>query len=336
MPCRRFLSRLLLAAALTPCATADVLTVRSKEHPGRFVGFEDGQFLFLSEIGEATKYARTVVESLALDAPCEVRMVRASKTAPESALLHGYKQSKFTVELNGTRLDVPGMQVKRMEVGLAAPAGPFGAGGAASADVPGPRPPADVSSLEKAGDLTPAQKGALDRYRRVRQEYEAFIAKSTALVAEMEKATGARRESLLDALRQRKNEEQPLVRRLESAEAALLAVLPRGGAGGANAAARNAGAAAGPAAGHAQRSGPLPAVAEGQVVLLDLGDLERLPNLNHDQSAALRQYSAAKGQYLKTESAADAAQPGDLDAAARRLRDAQAAVLKAFPGLKFE
>jgi hypothetical protein len=193
----------------------------------------------------------------------------------------------------------------------------------------------DLSALEKAGGLTPAQQAALDRYRRARQEYDAFLSKSTAMVTEMEKATGARRESLLNALRQRKNEEQPISRRLESAEEALLAVLPKNSGG--SRAAGEAGGAAGQPAGHAAaRGSDLAAMPEGQVVLLDLGDLERLPNLKHDQSAALRQYNTAKSQYLKAEGAEDTAQPGAMDAAVKALKEAQAAVLHAFPGVKFQ
>jgi hypothetical protein len=309
-----------------PCAAADVLVVGSKHHRGQFAGFRDGGFFFTNEAGETTKYTRSAVNSLTLETPCEVRMFRVNKAAEETAVLQGYKRGNFALDMDGAQRQLPGLHVKSMETARSAdPA----AGGS---DAPRVRAAIDISALENAPSLTPQQKEALDRYRQARRAYEAFVAASTAAVEEMNKATGALREALLNDLRQRKGEEQPITQELRAAEKALWDAFPRPAKD-----TRDGAVGQGQAPGGAVRRATVPALPEEKVVVLDLRELERMPDLSREQSEALRRQAAARGEYLRLVNLApDVVKPEEISVAIKTLKEAQNSVFTSFPDVKFE
>jgi len=183
---------------------------------------------------------------------------------------------------------------------------------------PKPKRRIDISALEKRNDLTDQQTSVIRRYRAVRMKYDAFVAKSSAMVAEMDDARGKRREDLMDSLRRRKDAEQPLKRDLENATAALLAAFPdplpdagdpERGDGGQPA---------------EQGKTRIPEIGEDEILLIDVAGLKG-PSLSREQASAIKTYEAAKRRY----------QAADADAkAVAGLQDAQSILLKAFSGLK--
>jgi len=73
---------------------------------------------------------------------------------------------------------------------------------------------------------TPLQVKAYNRYKTAKVAYDAFLTKSTEMVKALDKATGQARENLLNKLRLRKNEEQPITIEMKKSQAELLAAFP--------------------------------------------------------------------------------------------------------------
>jgi len=319
----------IIAAALGASCRADTITIRSREQKGEFQGYENREFLFRADAWTDLREPRTAVQKLVLDPPRDVDLVLGSSA--EAATLVAYEQSRFVVEQKGARREIAGMLVKSITVRAAAPAA---AGGSGGAEEPEARRALDISAFEKA-DLTPLQSAALARYKTARARYDAFLAQSSAMVAMMDKAQGAKREEILNALRLRKNEEQPVVRELEAAEKALMAAIPQGtvlrekaepAAGGADA----------PADAQA-KAASMPEAGDGNVVIIDTASLEASPGINANQRAAIAGYKQASAAYLRVSETAGGAgeAAAELEAAAGQLQKAQKALLGAFPDMTF-
>lgn len=295
-------------------AHADVLTVGTRRHQGSFEGFEAGQFLFRTAAGQIIRQSRPTVRSLQCDAPRPVKLLRANRRDEETVNLLGYANARFAIEAKGCEESVFGMHVRSIELRWV-PGNGRGREGR-----PKPARQIDLVALEARDDLTAEQARVLRRYRAARTKYDAFVAQSSALVSEMDRATGKRREDLLDSLRRRKDAEQPLKRDLEAATAALPAAFPDPPAEPD----RKQNAEAHQPAG-AERT-EVPKVGADEVLLIDVSDL-RGSSLTREQELAVRNYEAATRQY------ADAA-PDKERAAIAELKQAQTGLLKAFPGLK--
>lgn len=327
-----FLAVLAVLAVSRTC-TADVLYVGTKKYHGTFMGYDDGQFVFQPMFDTAARYARTSVRRLALDIPVQVRFTRADRRGTQDAVLLGYEKSQFSIEHAGKKENLFGIRVQKMLV-RDTPKAPTHAG---HEDGPRPKRRVSISALEKQ-ELSPAQRAVVNRYKTVRGRYDAFLAESTHLVTQMDRSTGKRREDLLNRLRLRKNQEQPLLRDLERAEGALLAscsnLLPAEG----RPARRETGSSTQKPGGPPEGD-PLPEIDEDPVmILIDVTGLEKMPDLTHTQFTALQHYKTAKAGF---ERATQHESGDDPDGAAAHkqpvtvLRAAQRRLFEAFPGLTF-
>jgi hypothetical protein len=146
------------------------------------------------------------------------------------------------------------------------------------------------------------------------------------MVAEMDAATGVQRERLLDALRRRKAEEQPIAVELTAARAQVLTVFPD----------------------HANEPAPVPAntaaslpdivfyvpdAGDNEVLVLDTRVLTEGVQISDEQERAVRRYNEAVERYR--ESAAAAVDGDESNGTAEvGLLDAQQELLKAFPSVK--
>jgi len=203
---------------LSPLASrGDTIVIGTKTHTGTFEVYEKGRFIFRTAEGKLLKQNRTSVRRLTLDTLKAVRLVRSGKKQSEEATLVGYDKTKFTIKQAGRKQTLFGARVERILV-MQAPK---------PLRVVAKRPRIAVEVLEDMESLSPEQAAALDRYKAARRRHDDFLEESSRLVSEMDGTTGKKREQLLDILRRRKNDEQPILRELEQAEAALLAVFPK-------------------------------------------------------------------------------------------------------------
>ncbi len=221
LSCRRSIAGFILCSSLT-LATADTLNLGAKSYDGTFDGFEDGRFLFRTAEGREIKEPRSSVRKLNLTEPRQVALTRTSKREPDKLTMTGYENGKFAVKADGKESTIPGMQVRSITVEMDFQA--FGA--MEQADTPRPVQPIDISGLTARQDLTAEQTAVLKQYQAANGKYNAFLTESSALVEQMDKATGAKREALLNVLRRRKAEEQPVKRDLEISRTALLKAFP--------------------------------------------------------------------------------------------------------------
>ena len=90
----------------------------------------------------------------------------------------------------------------------------------------------DVSGLEGRADLTDAQNAALERYKAAKAKYSGYVSESSRIVAEMDRSRGQHRERLMDELRLRKQDEQPVKNEYRAATSALMSQFPGLAAGG--------------------------------------------------------------------------------------------------------
>lgn len=294
--------------------SADVLTVGKRSYSGAFEGFRKRQFLFRTTEGRLLKQDRGAVRSLRLDEERPIRWQRLGRKEPEDGRLVGYDKARFTIKSGRRKEAVLGMHVQSMSLRWAA------RNGGEHEGRPRPERRIDLPALERRPNLTPTQVNVLRRYRSVRRQYDAFVAESSALVAEMDRATGRRREGLMDVLRRRKDKEQPLKRSLEKATAALLAAFPDPfpQAGETEESARPAPEKPAPTEG--------PRLAEDEILLIDVSGLKGFV-LSREQSTAIGNYEAAMRRYRS----ADAEAQGQAIA---ELKEAQTALLRSFPDIK--
>lgn len=326
-----FVRGIVLAFLLLPlvASRADVLVVGAKSHQGTFEGFERDQFLFRKRNDELLRQDRATVGKLTLDAPRRVTYQQLGRKTAVSAELLGYAAPTFTIRQGGANRDILGMQIRQIDMVY------MGEGSTRSEDIPRPRTVLDLAGVANRTDLTAGQRAALNRYRTARRAYDTFVDKSTALVSELDRSAGARRDQLLVMLRQRKQDEQPLTRALEGAEAALLAVLPlshemekpSGASTGRTTASSSGGSMAPPET-------AIPGLEEGEVLLLDLTGVEKTKGLSRMQVEAIAEYKAARARYERI-TAADGEDRGNARIRALAgMREAQEILFRAFPGLK--
>jgi len=309
-------------------ARADVLNLGTKEHEGTFEGFANSRFVFRTGAGREVKESRTSVQRLTLAEPRKVALLRPGKKDPETVMLVGYEGGKFTVKQGNQETNIPGMQVRSIEVEMEMPEG----GGADVTDTPRPIPPIDISELAARQDLGAPQIAVLEKYKAARAKYDAFIEESSALVAAMNKATGAKREELLNTLRRRKGEEQPIKRSLETSRSALIAAFPE--ITGGKTPQKKQTSENEPATKQGQIIVKVPAAGENEVFFLDTDMLGKGRELNEEQSASIERYNAVKGNYERLAADPMGASEEKAEALRTALAEAQTGLLKAFPNLK--
>jgi len=328
---------LILAAA---ASRADTLRVGTRVFEGVFEGYENRTFLFRTEDGKLRTEPRSSVRRLVLDEPRETSIAHGTTPREESVLLQGYAAGKFTVRQDGRQRDIPGMFVRSVTLKsrLAAPAAAAPAEAAPAEAAPAEAAPAeaapaiDVGALRNRAGLTAAQREAIRRYAAARKAYDAFVAQSSGMVSQLNSAAGQQRAALLDRLRRRKADEQPVKRELSAAWAALLKAFPDG----LPAPPSKTAAAAEPME---LRSREIvihvPPLGENEVLFLDTGILEEAGPLSEAQVAAIRRYNKIKAEYEQwAGGAAGGDAGGDAAAMDRKLADAQRSLLRAFPNVK--
>ncbi len=199
---------------------ADQLTVTGKTHEGSFQSYEDNRFHFMTVKGRFVKEHASRVVKLVLEHPKKASYRTADAAKEETALFKGYDKRKFIFATGGK--DIIIQQAKMKTIELIMDEGWAGAGGGEFGGNRYPIPQVDIQTLSR-GPMTPAQRTALNQFNTAKAAYDEFVAKSSAMVAEMDRLTGAKREDLLNQLRIRKNEEQPLKNALLAAYKALTA-----------------------------------------------------------------------------------------------------------------
>jgi len=202
-------------------SAADVITVRRKDHHGRFEKFENGQFVFHVTFGDILKLKSSSVTSLVPNSSLPVSVHFAGQPKAVDGKLIRFWRAMFEFEIGGAKKNVYPMKVKHIVV-KKAKAAPLSTSG----NPPGPRQFADISHLEHRTDLPPHQTAALKQYITARDNYKAFLTESSQLVRMMDAASGQKRLTLLEKLRSRKDAEQPVLRALDEAEEALFAAFP--------------------------------------------------------------------------------------------------------------
>jgi hypothetical protein len=301
-------------------AGADTLVARGHSYEGTFTSYQKNAFQFALADGKNLEEPRLQVESLTLTQPRRVMIEQAGKTL--DVQLVGYQQAKFSIVKAGKPESVFGMTVQRIVVQDE----PAAAGEEGLPAAPRPRTRLDIARVLDRRDLTPQQTAAVTRCLEARKSYDAFLVESTKLVAEMEQATGKSRNALLEALRKRKMEEQPVLRALEAAENAVHAAFPLG-----IEASREDAPVADPARAKTPKS---PAGSTGDVFILDVLPLSRQSNLSEAQKAAIQAYQAAAQTYAQK--AVLGADSPETRTSITALHQAQAALLKLFPDVTIE
>ena len=207
---------------LAGVATAGTMVVGRTTYEGVLEGYEDGRFVFRTTEGKVIRQTRAAVSRLVPGQDCRVSYERLGKKRGTARLVK-YEKMRFVVEKDGKEETLFGAAVKRLIVTPSAPAGGGAGGGPGGQAVVSP---VDISGIEGNPDKSPQQVAALSRYKTVRAKYEQFLAESTRLVAEMDGATGRKRDKLLEQLRFRKIEQRPLVDEVRRATDALYKAFP--------------------------------------------------------------------------------------------------------------
>lgn len=229
MPMRRITvlcAVLLLGGGVAAVAGPDKLTVGGITHEGQFMGFDNNILRFRTDKWKDLKEQITRVTKLTLDRPYPVAYFTTDKKGAEPGVLKGYDRLKFVFDAEGTDVAISYTRVKKIEI---REAGGAGAADAAPAEA-GAGVPVQTLDVEDLSSqpLSPAQRAALNRYKTAKTAYDQFVAANAALVNQMNKATGTRRDDLLNQLRKRKYQEQPLKTELANAQNALVAALESG------------------------------------------------------------------------------------------------------------
>lgn len=210
----------LAIAAIASTGVADQLVLTGQTKEGSFQKYENGRFEFVTTKGRFLKERAERVTKLVLSSPMKVVYLTTGSKKEDSAELKGYEKKTFTFTKKDQEATVALSKVKTIERAFEEGEGGDGDGGSKS-----PIPEIDVDSFA-GDDLTPAQQSALDGFKAARKKYDDFVAESSALVVEMDKQTGAKREALLNELRERKNDEQPLRKALTAAYNRLADAFP--------------------------------------------------------------------------------------------------------------
>lgn len=319
---RYLLAAAFLGLAATHPLAADTLHVGRNEHNGAFEGYDGRNFLFREKGGKYIKKSRFSVSKLTLDKPMQARIRQNRKKKPEAITLLGYEKSKFKIKQNGKERTVLGMLVKKLSVPMATVSARASGGGG---DAPSPIQPLNLTNLELRKDLTAAEKAVIDDYKRARKTYDNFLAASTTLVRRMQNTAGAQREELMNQLRRRKQNEQPILRTLEAAIDKVMETFPDPGA---------------PIDGTAETYTPpkgedLPDASPDQIIMIDVSGLKSA-TLTKEQTKAVDDYEVSLKAYQElAKKKPEALDQKTVDTATQKLLAAQKALLKAFPQIKF-
>ncbi|MBA4388544.1 MAG: hypothetical protein C0404_11220 [Verrucomicrobia bacterium] len=203
-------------------AHGDQLVVTGQSKDGAFQGFENGKFSFLTTKGRFLKEQAMRVTKMTLNTPMKASYSTTDGKDEQDVVLKGYDKSKFIFAgKDGKEITVAVAKIKSIDLSF----DDGGAGGGSIKDGTGyPIPKVDPDSF--GGELTQDQQAALDKFKAAKKNFDDFLGESSAMVQQMDKMTGAKREDFLNKLRSRKNEEQPLKRDLVAAYKSLVGAFP--------------------------------------------------------------------------------------------------------------
>ena len=215
-----------LCGVLASVALGDQLMVTGQTKDGTFESYSDGRFHFQTTKFKSVKEQAIRVSKLVLSQPLTVAYMTTDAKEPEPAVLKGYDKRLFTFEKDGKDFTIPQAKMKSIEPMEENGNGGGGGGGDSGDPSQYPIPEVDLSIFDGM-ELTPAQQTTLTKFKTSKKTYDAFYDKNTTMVKEMDQLTGAKRIDLLNQLRLRKGEEQPLRKDLIAAYKALAAAFPQ-------------------------------------------------------------------------------------------------------------
>ena len=318
-----------VAVLLMLCAfatvRADVLNIGSKTQSGTLEGYDGRNFQFRDANGNLLAVPRSSVKALKLDQPRKGEVVIGGKPpSPEKMLVRGFADGEFLLTENGKDLSVMGMRVNRIKLDPLPPSG-------RDAESVAVRQIADaeINTLLDRPDLTAEKKAILEQYKAAKRKYRDFVAESSSMVATMDTLTGMERQKVLNDLRIRKAEEQPLKREMDENQDALIKAFPELLTGAVQAIPAGDG-------GNVELletvTVTLPKLGENEVMIMDSAVFKQFENLTEVQYTAIRDYDAAVAAYH-----AQSATPpeGTMEAIKKRLASAQSTLFKSFPNVRF-
>jgi hypothetical protein len=209
---------------LASATQADQITMfASKPTEGTFKGVAKGSMIVLNEKGKVTRELPSRISRITFSAPIPVTYLTSDSKKEETALLTAFEKQEYHLEKDGKPLRVAASKIKTMDL----TSENDGGGGAGGVENAYPVPACDSAVLQAAvPNPTEPQQKALARFQKAKQSFDAFLAESTTLVEKMDKAAGAKRQELLNTLRERKNKEQPIKAELVAAYSALKQLYP--------------------------------------------------------------------------------------------------------------
>ncbi len=202
----------------------DTIVIRNQTHQGIFEGYENGNFIFRTSGGETLRETRSMVRELSLDPPRNADVTMSRGRTSETRKVQGYRAMRF-VFMEGEK-EQTDFATAIDEIRMQRPA-TAAAGAGAPSSGPAAIPAINLAGVEDNPDLTPEQRSAVDTYKQARTRYDEFLAESSALVSEMDRSQGRRRDELLNILRRRRDEEMPIRNALQEATNRLLAAFPQ-------------------------------------------------------------------------------------------------------------
>lgn len=218
---KRFASFLLISLVFTATSFADKLVSGTKTHTGTFEGFNKNIFEFKVKGGKTLKFNKTKVKSLTLSKPLKVSYMQRGKEQVDNVNFVSYEKFKFNFIVKGKPKKINGITMKNITKSWSN----YSAGSGRSGEQPRPMQALDLSGINRE-NLNDSDKAIVAEYDDALAAYNQFINESSKMVRQMDSATGQARENLLNKLRTRKQDEQPVRKRLEEAEAAVLKAFP--------------------------------------------------------------------------------------------------------------
>jgi len=301
---------------------ADSMRIGTKTQKGTFAGYKNGSIMFQDENGEQFPQPRGSVKSLTIDSPCEASFKASSKDLTGMFTLVKYESGIFTVKDKGKQKEIPAIKVSEITVKQS-----VSASGDRVGDAPVSIRDIDISGIEGRTDLTQQQTEILNKYKAARSKYNAFVSENSSMVQQMDKAKGQKREELLNELRVRKAQEQPIRLEYETCRTSLV-----------NAFKNLAGNTGTKGTGKTSPQDiiyKVPKLEENQQLIIDTGVFDEIGKLSKAQSEAIQQYNTVKKEYEQYAAAPDAG--GDQaksEALISKLNTAQGKLLSEFPQLK--
>ena len=222
------MKRLMLSlAVLVITATVslgDQLTMGKIVKDGALQGFEKNKFRFFTSKGKFVNEQASRVTDIKLEKPKKCTYLTSTAKKEERGILKSFTKDKFTITPEGKNAKdviIPVSKMKKLEISL--DSGTSGSAGGGSGNAY-PIPNVDLKAF--TGEFTPEQQKVMDAFVAAKKAFDDFATASSAVVDEMNTSTGAHREELINQLRKRKIDEQPLRKDLVAAYNALAEAFP--------------------------------------------------------------------------------------------------------------